>query len=82
MAGEITRDLQMQTRRGTFVPGSSTPDPHDRGRLVDRRARARRTCSYDEIKIYDEELSLEPGHVRLDRLNSGAPVLDTHGHGS
>ena len=25
-----------------------------------------------------EELSLKPDHVRLDRLNSGAPLLDTH----
>jgi HK97 family phage prohead protease len=27
---------------------------------------------------YVESLSMEPAHVRLDRLNSGAPVLDTH----
>lgn len=27
---------------------------------------------------YDEVLSLAPGAVRLDRLNSGAPFLDTH----
>lgn len=25
-----------------------------------------------------EELSMEPGHVRLDRLNSSAPLLDAH----
>ena len=29
-------------------------------------------------KRYKESLSLDPAHVRLDRLNSGAPVLDTH----
>src|SRR3954469_24466617 len=28
---------------------------------------------------YVEKLSLDPAHVRLDRLNSGAPLLDTHG---
>lgn len=30
---------------------------------------------------YDEVLSLEPGAVRLDRLNSGAPLLDSHQDG-
>lgn len=29
-------------------------------------------------KRYVERLSLDPKHVRLDRLNSGAPLLDTH----
>ena len=32
-----------------------------------------------EWDIVDEELSLDPGAVRLDRLNAGAAVLDTHG---
>jgi HK97 family phage prohead protease len=27
---------------------------------------------------YDEELVVEPGAVRLERLNAGAPLLDTH----
>lgn len=27
---------------------------------------------------YVERLSLDPKHVRMDRLNSGAPLLDTH----
>ena len=27
---------------------------------------------------YDEELSLEPSHVRLERLNAGAPFLKVH----
>lgn len=29
-------------------------------------------------KRYIEKLSLDPAHVRLDRLNAGAPLLDTH----
>lgn len=29
-------------------------------------------------KEYVEVLSMEPGHVRLDRLNDGAPLLDSH----
>ncbi len=28
--------------------------------------------------VVDEELAVSPGNVRLDRLNSGAPVLDNH----
>lgn len=31
---------------------------------------------------YIEELSLIPGHVRLDRLNAGAPLLDSHANWS
>lgn len=31
-----------------------------------------------EIEEFEESLSLEPSHVRLDRLNSGAPLLDNH----
>lgn len=30
---------------------------------------------------YLEELSLDAGHVRLERLNSGAPLLDAHAQG-
>lgn len=33
-------------------------------------------------KRYREVLSLDPKHVRLDRLNSGAPLLDAHQAGS
>jgi hypothetical protein len=29
-------------------------------------------------KRYREVLSMEPKHIRLDRLNSGAPLLDSH----
>jgi hypothetical protein len=29
-------------------------------------------------KPYDEQLSLEPGHVDLSRLMNGAPLLDSH----
>lgn len=33
---------------------------------------------WERGQYYMEELSLEPGHVRLERLNNGAPLLDTH----
>lgn len=40
-------------------------------------ARVRRFNWYRE-EYYDEELSLDPAHVRMARLNSGAPLLNTH----
>ena len=36
-------------------------------------ARVRRASFFGEP--YDEELSLDPAHVRLERLNAGAPFL-------
>lgn len=33
---------------------------------------------WERFQAVEEELSTEPGSVRLDRLNSGAPVLDAH----
>ncbi|WP_444452632.1 prohead protease/major capsid protein fusion protein [Rhodobacter capsulatus] len=39
-------------------------------------ARVRRATFFGEP--YDEELSLDPAHVRLDRLNAGAPFLKVH----
>lgn len=32
--------------------------------------------------LYQEVLSMDPAHVRLDRLNAGAPLLDSHSAGS
>jgi phage head maturation protease len=37
-----------------------------------------RRCDYWDGTEYDEVLSLKPGAVRLERLNNGAPLLDTH----
>ncbi len=37
-----------------------------------------RRYSWLDGEEYDEALSLEPGAVRLERLNLGAPFLDTH----
>lgn len=39
-------------------------------------ARVRRASFFGEP--YDEELSLDPAHVRLERLNAGAPFLKVH----
>jgi hypothetical protein len=37
-----------------------------------------RRCDWWDGTEYDEVLSLAPGAVRLDRMNLGAPFLDTH----
>jgi prohead serine protease len=34
----------------------------------------------DAEKVYDEALDMSPGAVRLERLNKGAPLLDSHNY--
>ncbi|MBI1622576.1 HK97 family phage prohead protease, partial [Aquamicrobium zhengzhouense] len=69
--------MNKQTRAASMRPASYDPATNTieviwtTGAAV-RRYDHRRSVSYDEI------LSLQPGHVRLDRLNAGAPLLDTH----
>ncbi len=41
-----------------------------------------RRYSWERREEYDEVLSMERSAVRLDRLNAGAPLLDTHGRHS
>jgi hypothetical protein len=38
----------------------------------------RRWEGWDEIREYDEELIVKPQAVRLERMNGGAPFLDSH----
>lgn len=58
-----TLDVDARTVEVTFATGRRVPRVRWRG--------------YD-IEEFDEELSLDPSAVRLDRLNAGAPVLDNH----
>lgn len=37
-----------------------------------------RRFDYQNMREYDEVLSMEPSAIRLDRLNAGAPLLDSH----
>lgn len=46
------------------------------------RVKRRHWVDWDRHEDYYEELSLQPGHVRLERLNGGAPLLNTHGRWS
>ena len=56
--------------RGTKASGMVTCCFYD-GSSVPR-------CDYRTGEQYDLTLSLDPGAVRLDRLNNGAPVCDNH----
>jgi hypothetical protein len=73
--------LPMQLREATVVPVLD-----DKGDAVDSTVEmvfttgaAVRRYDWWEDEVFEEVLSLEPGHVRLDRLNSGAvPLLRDH----
>lgn len=70
------RDMPLQTREASIV-GS---DSENRTATLKWTAGAEvRRYDYWNDRYYLEVLSLEPGHVRMGRLQSGrAPVLDTH----
>lgn len=71
-----TRDLPMQTRAAVV----GTADAEARTvELVWSTGAGVTRYDYYEGRRYREELSLDPQHVDLSRLNSGAPLLNTHG---
>jgi hypothetical protein len=69
-------DLPAFRRAADLLP--ATIDEADRSIDVvwSTGARVRRQPFFGES--FDEELSMDPGHVRLDRLNGGAPLLKVH----
>jgi hypothetical protein len=75
-AGEkiATRDLPPLTLRATIRPGSIDPEKRTVEVVWTTGARVLRGF-FDR---YYEELSLDPKHVRLQRLNNGAPFLNAH----
>jgi HK97 family phage prohead protease len=70
----VTRDLPPLTLRAAFNPTSI--DVEKRTVELTWSTGAKVLRGFFE-KFY-EELSLDPKHVRLHRLNSGAPLLDSH----
>lgn len=42
------------------------------------RVKRRRWLDWDRSEDYYEELSLDPAHVRMERLRNGAPLLNAH----
>lgn len=69
-------DLPLLIRAASLAPESVDADARTVEVVWTSGARVRRSPLFGEP--YDEELSLEPGHVRLDRLNDRAPFLKTH----
>jgi HK97 family phage prohead protease len=70
----VQRDIQTQYTRAAFQPSSANADKRTVDLVWTTGARVLRGY-FDR---FWEELSLDPRHVRLDRLNNGAPLLDTH----
>ena len=69
--------IPMQTRKASFVP--ETIDAETRtATLVWTTGAAVRRFDFWEGRAFYEELSLEDGHVHMDRLNNGAPLLNSH----
>lgn len=65
-------DDGIEIRAGSFDDKAHTVDV-----IFSTGAKVRRYSWRDDMAI-DEELSMDPKHVRLGRLNSGAPFLDSH----
>lgn len=67
----VTRDLQI--RADTFDEADNSVEV-----VFTTGARGAR-FDWRRWELIDEELSTETAHVRLDRINRGGPVLNTHG---
>ena len=69
-------ELPALRRSAELAPNSADTDSRTVEVVWSAGARVRRSTLFGEP--YDEELSLDPTHVRLDRLNAGAPFLKVH----
>lgn len=70
-------NLPVQMRSATFVPDTIDAEKRSVDVTWSTGASVRRTDWWTG-KSYNETLSLDPAHVNLDRLNSGAPLLNGH----
>lgn len=70
--------LPMQRRAAPVQPATADAEARSVEVVWSTGARVRR-FDWWTGRHYDEELSLEPGHVDLTRLENGAPLLNTHG---
>jgi len=69
-------ELPAMRRTAELAPNSVDTDARTVEVIWSAGARVRRASFFGES--YDEELSLDPAHVRLERLNAGAPFLKVH----
>lgn len=75
-------NLPLQTRLASLeaLTGAAADTSADRTfNVVFTTGATVRRYDYMNDEAYDEELSVDPSSIRMDRLNGGAPVLDTHG---
>lgn len=71
-----TIELPAMRRAAELAPNSTNKETRTIEVVWSTGARVRRSPFFGDA--YDEELSLEPEHVRLERLNGGAPFLKVH----
>lgn len=77
MQREIRRqEIIPLSLRAEFQPQSIDEDKKTATLIWSTGAKVKRGGFFDDP--YNEELSLDPGAVRLDRLNAGAPLLNSH----
>lgn len=72
-----TITLGRQVRAAAVAPSSIDQEART-VELVWSTGAAVKRSDWMSGKVYNEELSMAPAHVRLDRLNSGAPLLAAH----
>ncbi len=68
-------ELPALLRSAELAPNTVDTDTRTVEVIWSAGARGRRSTLFGEP--YDEELSVDPDHVRLDRLNAGAPPMAT-----
>ncbi|MEQ5789075.1 Mu-like prophage major head subunit gpT family protein [Erythrobacter sp. NFXS35] len=78
--GQITVAAPQRTRAAQTRPSSYQEEDNSLEVVWSTGAEVTRFDWWD-WEYYTEELAMEPGAVRLDRLNAGAAVLDTHNSG-
>ncbi|MDE3037356.1 MAG: peptidase U35, partial [Pseudomonadota bacterium] len=73
-------NLPLQTRMASLEEAVGMDNGADRTfNVVFTTGATVRRYDYMNDEPYDEELQVDASAMRMDRLNSGAPVLDTHG---
>ena len=73
-----TRQMQVTMSHASLDDGQRTIDLTA---ATDTPIRRREYDFWDDTeRVYDEILDMSPGSVRLERLNKGAPLLDSHNY--
>jgi prohead serine protease len=76
----LTAQLPLMYRASEFAPQSYSEQNNTVDVVWTTGATVRRVnYTFDGAQEFDEELVVGSNSVRLDRLNAGAPLLDTHG---